>query len=205
MESAILSAVAPFTCNECGNVRHIDLSSSNPWMTPNDEHTCIFHQGGGCSKERQISDWIGILIYDTLGLHDVYIKITLRQLTSIVPVHMYGEVHKLVWLTRKCSTSWYVPDFFATLEKIVALLQRTPNVSIDEAYEVMSKCVTTRFYHTCDYNLFQERMEQFNEYKVNPMWLSWYMDAHDFTHISQWMPREMVEDIGILMNRPCEN
>lgn len=41
-----------------------------------------------------------------------------------------------------------------------------------------------------------------NNKHINPLWQQWEMKSNDFTHSIQWLPKEMIEDIGMFISKP---
>lgn len=132
MEAAILSAVKPFTCANCGSVDLSKLATSNPFL-PCTPCMCCTDADANASEEKQIKYWIGAMIYDTMAINDVYVKLTIRRLTAIVPPSLYPQLHKIAWIARRIC---HISDICTYIGKVVELMKYTP---IDEMYNAILK------------------------------------------------------------------
>lgn len=49
--------------------------------------------------------------------------------------------------------------------------------------------------------LFTIELKQRHNSLISPAWDTWFMESSDFTHLNQWMPREMMEDVAVLTGK----
>ena len=81
--------------------------------------------------------------------------------------------------------------------KITRLFIRTRAITVEKARTV---------YALSGSRLIANGVARFRVYKkslllANPLWMEWEMVTEEYTNMAQWLPAEMVEDIGTLLGR----
>lgn len=223
MEDALINATKPYTCRICQRICVRELVNRNPfdrylkWTKENPpvHMECLNDITGGvqayvntpdCAINRlNVGDWINVVFYDALGLSRVHVDITVRLLTQTILEESYEHLDKLVWLTSRlfCVRNISIQEHVKFVGVIERLVVRHPNLSIDDIYDIYVEERTTAVNGFVAYDSkFINKVTERNNFKINPLWEPWEMDTTMFTHIIQWLPREMIDDMGVLLKRP---
>jgi len=126
------------------------------------------------------------------------VKSLLKQMCAVIPRSMYSRLHQIMSFAHvfapktasaKVCIQW--------IGKITRLFIRTRAITVEKARTV---------YALSGSRLIANGVARFRVYKkslliANPLWMEWEMVTEEYTNMAQWLPAEMVEDIGTLLGR----
>ena len=101
------------------------------------------------------------------------------------------------------SVSIYTELFFLK-EQVIKLSQitnRTKYITKLDVVEITKKARSMCHNEQQLNELFTIELKQRHNSLISPAWDTWFMESSDFTHLNQWMPREIMEDVAVLTGK----
>lgn len=203
MENLANAIVRGWTCGTCGHVYLFNINQVHTEIIyPRMFHRCA-PETANQDTETIIRRWVYMNFYNGNRVKQTKVAKTLRHLRGAVPDGMLPRLYQIV-----CMAHIFAPLTSSMnvrikwVHKVRQLFQRAHTIYQKEAYDIYFEMYQRRRPHGVGgFRQYKRDMLIANYANVNPLLGLWEMDTTNFTNAIQWLPKEMVEDIGILLGR----